>query len=168
MNQGALSGIGQASGIVQPQVMVPLFCPPPRANLQWFTNPNTAMWFGMWGLNSLTPPDGSWGEWDVILAPGSYRLDLYHSQGTNHGIMELFYDDFRIMRRDNYNAAAATVWSHSIAPGGSITALLVAGGSAPSLHRLRVAVNGKNASSTGFFVPVSAAVFTKMDRDRFS
>lgn len=96
--------------------------------------------------------DGDYMEWFVNLAAGTYTLTHIYNQSTDRGIVRWSLDGTSVGTVDCYGAVATfnTV--------GSITGITVA---ADGNYTLKGAIDGKNASSSDFFLDVQSVTLTR-------
>lgn len=80
--------------------------------------------------------------WDIVLAAGTWTLELIHTKNTNLGIYTVSLDGTTIGTIDGYNGSAANNSR------GSITGIAVA---ASGKTRLKLKMATKNASSSSYF-----------------
>jgi hypothetical protein len=118
---------------------------PPTAQNEWSTyaKNDAHYYFCAMQTNSGTRPgkDGYWIEWSVALAAGTYAISLVGAQSTFAGLMDLLLDDVaKITGADFYHATASS--SKIVTQTGVIIPDTKA-------YRVRVRVNGHNASAKG-------------------
>lgn len=90
---------------------------------------------------------GAYLEWSVVLRPGRWRLFIEHVQEVNRGIYTISLDGATVAIIDGYQASETT--SRSVG-----FATLVEGEARRA--RLKVAMDTKNAASTGFYGVIRA------------
>ncbi|HLA37013.1 MAG TPA: hypothetical protein VJZ02_00935, partial [Candidatus Brocadiales bacterium] len=86
-------------------------------------------------------------DYKIYLAPGTYSLSLLGLKSSNRGIIDILLDSISVGTMDTY--AASTV-QNNVA---SLAGITVSTG---GLKTLSVKVNGKNASSTGYYMDISS------------
>lgn len=95
--------------------------------------------------------DGDYMEWFVNLAAGTYNLTVVYRQATTSPIVDYKLDGVTVATVDQYGAAA----ENTVA---SATGITVA---ADGNYTLRALVNGKNASSTDYYMQTKTITLTR-------
>lgn len=95
--------------------------------------------------------DGDYMEWDVLTAAGTYRLDLVYMTAANYAVVDVLIDGSSIGTFDAYSASL----TRNVV--GSVTGISMTAGH----HTVRVAANGKNASSTDYFITPQSVTLTR-------
>lgn len=95
--------------------------------------------------------DGDWMEWSVNLAEGVYKLSIIYSKWASYAILDILIDGVSVGTFDLYAAATA----HNNV--GSITGIVLSEGN----HTLRIAANGKNPSSTDYYITPQSITLTR-------
>ena len=102
-------------------------------------------------LDATDASDGDYMEWDVLVAAGTYRLDLVYMTAANYAVVDVLIDGSSIGTFDAYSASL----TRNVV--GSVTGISMTAGH----HTVRVAANGKNASSTDYFITPQSATLTR-------
>lgn len=99
-----------------------------------------------------TGAQGSWVEWDVLLAAGTYTLTFYQRLAVDNGIYTVSVDGVDVGAIDGYNAG-----------GGSTPAPVQLQGIAVATgqHRVRFTMATKNASASGYLGRFSGFALTE-------
>ena len=101
--------------------------------------------------NAANADDGDYMEWDVLVDAGTYRIDLFIITATDRAIHDVLIDGSSIGTTDGYSAGTVR---NVVA---SFTGVALAAGH----HTVRVAANGKNASSTDYFISPQSLTLTR-------
>lgn len=101
------------------------------------------------GGSDASPSNGSTMQWNVLLAAGTWRLDVVWTGAPSYGIVDFDLDGTTVGSVDLYTGSTNAV--------ASITGIAVAAG----LHVLRSTVNGKNVSSSGYRSAFSSLTLTR-------
>lgn len=108
----------------------------------------------VYGVVNYNPSaaNGDNATWDVALAAGTWTLTYVYFKNPGYGITQVFVDGTQV--GSNIDGYAASNTSATL----SITGITLA---SSGIHAVKVAVNGKNASSTGYAMAVSGFLFTR-------
>lgn len=98
------------------------------------------------------------GAWDVLLGPGTWRMELFHRADTNCPIYTITLDG---AAPSTYGGSADTIDGYNAAA--TATRSAITGIVLPSVavRRLNFAAPTKNAASSAFVSKLCKAVFTK-------
>jgi hypothetical protein len=97
-----------------------------------------------------TPANGDTFEQKVFLRPGWYTFNVLGTTDANRGIVDWYLDDVKLLAGQDWYAAAI---GYNVVKASSVPFVVQYGGA----HTLKAVVNGKNASSTSYYL-----VLTKM------
>ena len=95
--------------------------------------------------------DGDWVEWDVLVDSGTYTVTMVYGSAPNRGIHDVKVDGTSLGTVDGYTAGTIR---NNVA---SFTGVALAAGH----HTIRVAINGKNASSSDYLLDVQVITLTR-------
>lgn len=90
-------------------------------------------------------------QWNFLVESGTYRLDLIHTKWASYAIFDILIDGVSVGTVDGYNASIL----HNVVT--SITGIVLTAGH----HTVRIAANGKNASSTNYTITTQSVTLTR-------
>lgn len=124
--------------------------PPTIGQGTWALNANTSQFLNGF-MNNSSGTNGDNFTYKVYLAVGTYDLSVLCYKNSNMGIMEITIDGTQRINEDLYSAGAT--WNHVINTSFSV--------SSAGLVDFVVNVNGKNASSSGYYINLSCVMLTR-------
>lgn len=98
-----------------------------------------------------TPANGDARTWGMYLAAGTYTFKVLGTLGNNQGKSDYYIDGTLVASGDDWYAASGS--SNAILTHSSITV------SGNGWHQFKIVVNGKNASSSNYFMVVGKIWF---------
>jgi hypothetical protein len=122
---------------------------PSTSSGTWVPAVGTGSTFNIQSFQS-SPADAQYWETVVKLRPGTYTFQWVHAKATNAGIGRWTLDGAEISNTDTYNGSTTYVIT-------TTTGYAVTG----DRHLLRLTVNGKNASSSNYYLNWAAAHFIR-------
>jgi len=94
-------------------------------------------------MKNTSNTDGDGIKYKVYLAKGTYTLQIYGLKGADGGIADIYIDNDKVATFDFYNDSS--IGNQTFTQTGiSVTS--------DSLKDLKIIVNGKNASSSGYYI----------------
>jgi len=94
---------------------------------------------------------GGWLEWEVTLAPGTYKLRTFYQKDANAGILKVLVDGVQVDTFDAYAAAPALNQVDETAD------VVLSGGT----HTVRYYSNTKHASSSAYAILLHGFALTR-------
>lgn len=117
-----------------------------ESNTTWTVTQNVGKQYGSYRFQAAAPAVGHYIEWPVVLAAGTYRLELQHTKSNSMGIITVKVDGAAHGTTiDGYNATEVIANS------------ALTGVSVPTAGRrtIRLEVTSKNASSSNHYIGFS-------------
>lgn len=109
-------------------------------------------YLGLGVETNSSPANGDYVQWSFFVEAGTYALTWIHPTFSSYGIVDLTIDGGAAVGTVDCYAAGITYNAVT-----QITGLVLAQG----VHSVRVAVNGKNASSSGYSMTHVLFTFTR-------
>lgn len=119
----------------------------------WAVAQNSAGLYGGWKANSAGTANGDYMQWaNVAIPAGTYTVVLAAQKTTGSGIVDVLIDGSSIGTVDLYNGSTTNdYWTVTTSYAPSSTALVT----------VKLLLNGKNASSSGYLARLSRLIFRR-------
>lgn len=119
----------------------------------WAVAQNSAGMFGGWVTNSAGTANGDYIQWaNVPMPAGTYTVALAAQKTTGSGILDILIDGVSLGTVDLYNGSTVTSY---------YTATTSYAPSSTALVTVKLLLNGKNASSSGYLARISRLIFKR-------
>lgn len=149
---GATGATGAAGPSVYPShIFVPAAAEPVATSGDWSSIRYTSD-LVVFARNQVGPANGNWIAWDVVLAAGTWQLDNLFLVDNDSGKVQTSVNAVNVGSLTDLYAASADAIKQTV------SGIVVA---ATALLRVKLTVNGKNASSSGYLARFQSFSMTK-------